>query len=188
MSAGIGIYEPKYPISAIADEVAGMEENAKSLPGKNAVAIFADGSSHKASDGAGNTIDISDGIYNWQEFEQNVLEEKYRHIESFFGISEERGKNFLYHLLELIRNRNAGEKINFARYVYILSRLEPDKKASPEQKAAYKEFSLKMYQWYQGENAEADCRHLKTAMNLYAYLTREKEETKDADNGTKLCR
>ncbi|MDE6620910.1 MAG: type III-A CRISPR-associated protein Cas10/Csm1, partial [Lachnospiraceae bacterium] len=91
----------------------------------------------------------------------------------------ERGKNFLYHRLALLRNR--GEKINFARYVYILSRLEPQKDASPEQKDAYKEFSTKMYQWYRGETEEADCRHLKTAINLYAYLTRDKEEMTDED-------
>jgi len=178
LSAGIGIYVPGYPISAIANEVAGMEECSKALPGKNAVTIFPDGSSHEAVDETGKKICVNDGTYSWQEFEQKVLEEKYRYLYEFFETSEDRGKNFLYNLLELIRNRS--EKISFARYVYLLSRLEPDRNAPPEQKAAYRKFSSKMYQWYQGENAPADCRHLKTAMNLYAYLTREKEGTADA--------
>lgn len=178
LSAGIGIYGATYPISAIAGEVADMEESAKALPGKNAVTIFADDSSHVVVDETGRSLHINDGTYGWQEFEQKVLKEKYRHLADFFDTSEERGRNFLYNLLELIRNRE--EKINFARYVYLLSRLEPDQKAAPEQKAAYKEFSEKMYQWYQGENADADCRQLRTAMNLYAYLTREKEEAADA--------
>lgn len=177
LSAGIGIYDAGYPISAIADEVADMEECSKSLPDKNAVTIFPDGGSHVIVNKMGKQIHISDGTYSWQEFEQNVLAEKYEHIHTFFEASEERGKNFLYNLLELIRNRN--EKINFARYVYILSRLEPDNNASSEQKTAYRTFSRKMYEWYQGENADRDCRHLKTAMNLYAYLTREKEELTD---------
>ncbi|MCM1326310.1 MAG: type III-A CRISPR-associated protein Cas10/Csm1 [Bacteroidales bacterium] len=181
LSAGIGIYAPGYPISAIADEVADMEESSKALPGKNAVTIFPDGSRHGIVNETGKEKVISDGTYSWQEFEQEVLGEKYRHIYEFFETSEDRGKNFLYHLLELIRLRSEEDKIHFARYVYLLSRLEPDKNAPPEQKAAYKEFSLKMYQWYQGANAEADCRHLKTAMNLYAYLKRDKEESADAD-------
>lgn len=178
LSAGIGIYAPNYPISAIASEVAGMEERSKALPGKNAVTLFLDGNGHVILNEAGRKIHISDGTYSWQEFEQNVLEEKFKHIYEFFESSEERGKNFLYNLLELIRNR--GEKINFARYVYLLSRLEPGREASPEQREAYKKFSSKMYQWYQGEHGDADCRHLKTAINLYAYLTREKEEMADA--------
>ncbi|MCM1047130.1 MAG: type III-A CRISPR-associated protein Cas10/Csm1 [Clostridiales bacterium] len=179
LSAGIGVYAPGYPISAIASEVAGMEEGSKALPEKNAVTLFPDGSSHEVLGGAGKKIIVSDGTYSWQEFEQKVLNEKYRHISEFFETSDERGKNFMYNLLELIRNR--GDKINFARYVYLLSRLEPDKDATPEQKDAYRKFSTRMYQWYQGENAEADCRHLKTAMNLYVYLTREKEETEDGE-------
>lgn len=179
LSAGIGVYDAGYPISAIAREVALLEEESKRLPGKNAVTLFQDGQDHSVINEQGRKLNISDGTYRWQEFEQSVLREKYQHIYNFFEKSDERGKNFLYNLLELIRNR--GEKINFARYVYILSRLEPQKDALPEQKEAYREFSVKMCQWYRGETQEADCRHLKTAMNLYAYLTREKEEMADED-------
>lgn len=179
LSAGIGIYDAGYPISAIAKEVALLEDKSKRLPGKNAVTLFEDGQDHERIDGQGRRLKVSDGTYSWQEFETRVLTEKYRHIYNFFETSDERGKNFLYNLLELIRNR--GEKINFARYVYTLSRLEPQKDAAPEQKKAYREFSVQMYQWYRGETGEADCRHLKTAINLYAYLTREKEETVHAD-------
>lgn len=176
LSAGIGIYASGYPISAIAREVAVLEDASKFLPGKNAVTLFEDGKSHTVINEAGEENSVSDGTYCWQELEQLVLGEKYQALYNFFTVSEERGKNFLYHLLELIRNRS--EKINFARYVYLLSRLEPEKGAPPEQKTAYREFSLKMYQWIKNE---ADCRQLKTAINLYAYLTREKEEMKDAD-------
>ncbi|MCM1183528.1 MAG: type III-A CRISPR-associated protein Cas10/Csm1 [Roseburia sp.] len=176
LSAGIGIYSSGYPISAIARETAVLEEKSKSLPQKSAVTVFEDGQSHTVTDEAGRERRISDGTYCWQEFEQLVLGEKYQAIHKFFAVSDERGKHFLYRLLELIRNQS--EKINFARYVYLLSRMEPEKGAPPEQKAAYREFSLKMYQWIK---SGADCRQLKTAINLYAYLTREKEETEDAD-------
>ena len=175
LSAGIGIYEPGYPIRAIAGEVAAMEEASKSLPGKNAVTLLEDGQYHTVEDGNGGWKTVSDGTYGWEELEQYVLGEKFRAVSRFFGISEERGRNFLYRLLELIRSRD--EKINFARYVYLLSRLEPGKDAAPEQKEAYREFSSKMYRWMKSGE---DCRQLKTAINLYAYLTREKEETEDA--------
>ncbi len=177
LSAGIGIYAPGYPISAIAGEVAELEEQSKTLPGKNAITLLPDGFTHDIAADSGKILQISDGTYQWQEFEQEVLQEKFRHISQFFDNSEDRGKHFLYHLLELIRNK--GEKINFARYVYILSRLEPEMTASKEQKESYLAFSKKMYQWYQGK--EADCRQLKTAITIYVYLTREKEEMIDAD-------
>lgn len=123
---------------------------------------------------AGGMISVEDGTYGWREFEQCVIEEKYRQIYRFFQISEERGMNFLYNLLELIRNR--GDKINFARYVYILSRLEPDQDADPSQRQAYKEFSGSMYRWF---GNETDSRQLKTAIQLYVYLKREKEGKED---------
>lgn len=158
ISAGIGIYDAGYPISAISGETAALEEAAKVLPGKNAVTLF----------------QAEEGTFKWKEFENCVLQEKYKVIYEFFRISEDRGKNFLYNLLELIRNRQ--EKINFARYVYILSRLEPEREASQQQKGAYAKFSEKMYQWIKNEE---DCRQLTTAIYLYVYLTREKEETRN---------
>lgn len=173
-SAGIGIYGESYPISAIASEVAELEDASKALPGKNAVTIFPDGRSHTVKSPAGGMISVEDGTYGWREFEQCVIEEKYRQIYRFFQISEERGMNFLYNLLELIRNR--GDKINFARYVYILSRLEPDQDADPSQRQAYKEFSGSMYRWF---GNETDSRQLKTAIQLYVYLKREKEGKED---------
>ncbi|MBR3623074.1 MAG: hypothetical protein IKN43_06985, partial [Selenomonadaceae bacterium] len=81
--------------------------------------------------------------------------------------NNERGKNFLYNLLELLRGKS--ERINFARYVYLLSRLEPDKSSGKKEKERYLEFANKMMLWH--ENDE-DVRQLKTAILLYVYLTR----------------
>jgi CRISPR-associated protein Csm1 len=169
LSAGIGVYQPGYPISAIAREVAELEDDAKKLPGKNAVTLFPDGMYHKSQE-----VQINDGTYSWEEFEKEVVAEKYRLLNNFFSRSQDRGKNFLYHLLELIRNRS--EKIYFARYVYLLARLEPEREAPIEQKENYKVFSEKMYRWYMEEN---DTRQLKTAINMYAYMTRIEEEISD---------
>ena len=175
LSAGIGLYTDSYPISVIADEVADMEEKSKKHEGKNSVTLFEDGEFHEE----GSEDYISDGTYAWDDFTEKVIQEKYTVIHSFFNKSEiqettsedEKGKALLYRLLELIRNRKAG--INFARFVYVLARMEPSAKAGLDEKTAYKEFSDHMYKWYQNEK---DCRELKTAINLYVYSIREREE------------
>lgn len=169
LSAGIGVYQDSYPISVIAQEVAEMEDASKKLPGKNAVTLFEDGCRHEY-DCQGNILNINDGTYKWDEFENEVLGEKYKVIEKFFSVSDERGFNYLYNLLELVRSQN--DKINFARFVYILSRLEPDIKADAIQKENYSEFSKNMIKWIRNES---DCRQLKTAINMYVYMNREKD-------------
>lgn len=155
ISAGIGIYPPKYPVSAMAREVGELEEFSKSYPGKNAVTVFDE-----------------NGTYSWDAFINGVLEEKYRVIADFFENCENtRGKAFLYHLLDYIRN--CDDKINMARFAYTLTRLEPDDKASDEQKELYRDFSFKMYKWLKNEE---DRRQMVTAIYLYVYSIRERQE------------
>lgn len=178
ISAGIGIYNPSYPISVMADEVAALEECSKNYPDKNAVTLPSEGKKHKIKISAGKEAEIDEGSYGWEILEKKVIGEKLAALCAFFGKPQEaakdateRGKNFLYNLLELLRGQS--EKIHFARYIYLLSRMEPDKDASPEEKERYGEFSEKMYRWYQDKE---DTRELKTAILLYVYLTRETEE------------
>lgn len=171
ISAGIGIYDSKYPISRIAYETAELEDMSKKLPGKSAVTLLDDGNYHNVNDSEGHVFSISDGTYTWNEFENEVIGDKYHEVSEFFGSSDTRGMSFMYRLLELVRNQT--ERINFARFVYVLSRLEPGKDAPPEEKAGYKQFSDKLTIWIREER---DRRHLKTAMTLYAYMTRNEEE------------
>ena len=86
---------------------------------------------------------------------------------------------FLYNLLELIRNQE--DRINFARFVYILARLEPDKEALPEVRQRYNIFSQNMYKWVRLDKADSnkltkDGRQLKTAMNIYSYIRRNNDK------------
>ncbi len=74
-------------------------------------------------------------------------------------------------MLQLVRGQE--DKINLARYVYLLARMEPGEQASQEEKDRYQLFSREMYKWI---HSEEDCRQLKTAINLYAYQIRDKEE------------
>lgn len=162
ISAGIGIYSDSYPISAIAEEVANLEDKSKTLEGKNAVTLLEDGCTHGG---------ISDGTYAWPEFQKEVLQEKFTLIYHFFEDYEDRGKAFLYNMLDFIRNQQ--EKINLARFVYLISRLEPDKEEKEKQKI-YRAFSEKMCEWIR---LQKDCRQLKTAITLYAYYTRDREDS-----------
>lgn len=163
ISGGIGVYDDKYPVHVIADEVGDMEDKSKKLPGKNAITFMEDGEEHTEADQV-----ISDGTYSWKIFEDEVIGEKYRIIAEFFDGTDDRGNSFLYHLLELIRNQE--EKINFARYVYLLARLEPEQKEGKEKIEAYRRFSANMFRWVQSEKNR---RQLKTAIQMYVYSKRE---------------
>ena len=181
LSAGIGMYGASYPIAVIAGETGAMEDRSKNLPGKDAVTLLEDGESHEMM-ADNEEKSISDGTYQWDCFEDKVVAEKYRTLAAFFDTTEKRGRNFLYKILELIRYqermmKGEGDKIGFARLVYLLTRLEPTKDGG--EKEAYRHFSKCMYQWIQSQE---DCRQLKTAINLYAYMNRERGEGTDENN------
>lgn len=181
ISAGIGMYGASYPIAVMAGETGAMEDRSKHLPGKDAVTLLEDGENHILI-ADGETKIVSDGTYQWDIFQEKVINEKYHTLAAFFDKTEKRGKNFLYKILELIRQQESmldgkGDKISFARLVYLLARLEPTREG--EEKAAYRHFSKCMYQWIQ--SAE-DCRQLKTAINLYAYMNRERGEGTDENH------
>ena len=176
LSAGIGVYHDSYPISAIASEVAEMEDASKSMPGKNAVTLLEDGGHHTITI-SGKQVKVKDGTCSWEEFEKRVLEDKLIPIRTFFDFSQDRGKAFLYHLLDLIRNQE--ERINFARFVYLLSRMEPDERAGSEEREAYRVFSEKMFRWITEEQDRAE---LKMAITIYAYLTRNDGEGNHREN------
>lgn len=172
LSAGIGIYDSSYPIRVIAEETGAMESASKSKVGKDSVTLLEDGAYH-LEDG----LRISDGTYTWSEFEEQVLGEKYTALCQFLDGSEDHGMAFMYHLLELLRQKD--DKINFARLVYIMSRMEPKEEGADKER--YEKFSQKIYQWIRSDDSDKDCRQLKTAMTLYAYVHRKKEEGDYAD-------
>lgn len=62
---------------------------------------------------------------------------------------------------------------NYGGYVYLLSRMEPQEHENKEKRAAYRSFSRKMYEW---SGKEQDRKELITAIYLYVYLNRKREE------------
>lgn len=159
ISGGIGLYQSGYPINIMAKETGLLEDAAKENPGKNAVTLFE-----------------KDGMYAWEVFLSQVLGEKFRVIQTFFDQSDDHGKSFLYHLLELLRDSE--DCIQTARFIYLLSRMEPEE--GQEQKDAYKLFSRKMYEWIKEPE---DRRQAITAMYLYIYLNRDREGQEEHEAG-----
>lgn len=173
LSAGIGIFDDHYPIRLSAEETAALEEAAKHLPGKNAVALFTP--ERKAvRDAKGNLlVQPEQGhIYAWDVFRTKVLTEKVGCLQSFFGKDDaEHGNTMLYNLLALLREAE-NDRINLARYAYLLARLSP-KKNAPDYKL-YEQFSHNMMDWA----LDAVQRHqLITAIYIYVYQNRKGGDT-----------
>lgn len=154
ISGGIGVYQDSYPIHVMAQETQFLEDCSKACDTKNAITIW-----------------NKDHCYPWPEFLEQVVAEKIGALQEYFGNNEERGMAFLYHLTELLRDYDT--KINIARYVYLLSRMEPERESSTEVKNAYQKFSEKMYLWSQNPK---DRKELLTAIYLYVYLNRKEED------------
>lgn len=170
LSGGIGLYKSGYPISSMAKEVEELENVAKNIDKerdfninikeKDAICLFEKNLSYK-----------------WQEFRDIVLGEKYRTIYDFFDNNNDYGKNFLYNILELIRNiddnrqrKDEDKNINFARYVYILARMEPVD--NDEAMIQYREFSEKMYKWIKNKQ---DRLEVIAAIYIYVYIKRQED-------------
>lgn len=173
LSAGIGIFDDHYPIRFSAEETAALEESAKHLPGKNAVALFTP--ERKAvRDAKGNLlVQPEQGhIYAWDVFRTKVLTEKVGCLQSFFGKDNAEHRNtMLYNLLALLREAE-NDRINLARYAYLLARLSP-KKNAPDYKL-YEQFSHNMMDWA----LDAVQRHqLITAIYIYVYQNRKGGDT-----------
>lgn len=154
ISAGIGLFDDHFPIRTAALQTAGLEDAAKSLPGKNAVALFGNG---------------TENAYSWEVFTQEVLGRKVAALEAFLADpAAGRGNSMLYNMLELLRSADQ-DRVPLARYAYLLARLAPPSQ-EPEF-AQYERFSKQMYAWVLSPE---DRRQLITAINLYVYRYRKR--------------
>lgn len=155
ISGGVGLFDDHYPIRLAAEETAAMEDEAKRLPGKNAISLFASGSG---------------SVYGWAAFEENVLGGKLAELKRFFRDGRnERGTAFLYNILALLRETqdDPRHKLPLARLAYLLARL------APKNDLSYQQFSQQMMDWATRERDRAE---LITALYLYIYQNR-KEAT-----------
>lgn len=173
-SAGIGVYTSKYPISRIAEEVSLLEKAAKSLDNKNGIALFG---VETVKDANGEYTQKAEHLYNWDEFKDYVIGDKLRRLQKYFNnkqaVEQAGGNSFLYKLMKFIKEAG-NDRINIARYAYLLSRMAPSgNKVSEEEKQHYNEFSKQMYTWILNQKDRSE---LLTAINIFVYLKRGKRE------------
>ena len=116
--------------------------------------------------------------YTWDVFIEKVAGEKLRCIKEYFRDNEETGSSMLYLMSALARDLDSGERLNIARFAYLLGRLRPedDSGYDPARKEEYEKklgvwrsFSDSLYKWIL--DAE-DRRQLITAMHIYSNLHR----------------
>lgn len=173
-SAGIGLYPDKYPVSRMAEEVADLESTAKRIDdAKDGLALFGQ---MMGQNREGETIFQVTHLYKWDVFQERVVGQKLRLLQGYFqratGRDQAAGNSFLYHLYEYLVGAQH-DRINIARYAYLLGRMAPSEKASQEEKESYRQFSSSMYNWALDKQ---DRQELLTAINVYVYLNRKREE------------
>ena len=151
LSAGIGIFDSSLPINTIASQTGNLEDIAKANEGKDSICLF-----------------DSENVFQFDEFIDKVCRDKFYQIKGFFDNESERGKTFVYKLLDLIRNRDEKNRINFARLAYYLARLEED--TPKERREGFRKFKHNMRNWYDDEK---EIRQVEMALVLYIYSIRE---------------
>lgn len=147
LSAGIGLFPDKTPVSIMAEETGKLEGAAKDND-KDSISLF-----DKAY------------TFKFDQFIDHIYKGKLEKIRHYFSIQDERGKSFVYKLIELLRNY---DRMNVARLAYYLTRLED---LTPrESKTEFKEFKDLFFTWYTGSEMERNEAEL--ALLLYIYEIR----------------
>ena len=147
LSAGIGLFPDKTPVSLMAEETGKLEGAAKDND-KDSISLFEKNYTLK-----------------FDQFIDNVYNGKLKSIRYYFNIQDERGKSFVYRLIELLRNY---DRMNIARLAYYLTRLED--KTSKDKKEEFKEFKDLFFSWYTGSKNER--KEAEIALLLYIYEIR----------------
>ncbi len=148
LSAGIGLFADKTPISLMAHQTGELEEAAKGNE-KDSISLFS-----------------SDYTFKFDQFITNVYDDKLEQIRYFFNHQDERGKNFIYKLIELLRNHDC---MNMARLAYYLTRLE--EVTRKEDRSKFKTFKNLFYSWYTDKD-DKDRKEAELALLLYIYEIR----------------
>ena len=147
LSAGIGLFPDKTPVSLMAEETGKLEGAAKDND-KDSISLFEKNYTLK-----------------FDQFINNVYNGKLKSIRYYFNIQDERGKSFVYRLIELLRNY---DRMNIARLAYYLTRLEDQ--TPKDKKEEFRKFKDLFFSWYTGSDNER--KEAEIALLLYIYEIR----------------
>ncbi|MBQ6568970.1 MAG: type III-A CRISPR-associated protein Cas10/Csm1, partial [Clostridia bacterium] len=158
LSAGMGIYEVKYPVIKSAVQTGDLESSAKErFEDKDAAALFSD-----------------EMIYKWDVLRDEIIGEKLAVLKSLISdniIDRAIGNSALYNILGLLKDAE-NDKINLARFAYQLARLAPTKNTNSEKYKSFRTVSGRLYTWAVDAKSR---KQLITAIYIYVYLTRKEE-------------
>lgn len=158
ISAGLGMFPEKYPVTAMARQSGELEECSKGIEGKNGITLFDE-----------------ESAYKWDDFTGKVVGEKFALLKEYLEKTPDKGNSMIYKMMSYIRHSD--EKINIARFAYMLGRIEPEDKADESTKELFRRFSMNMYKWI--KNGGEDKKQLLTAIYIYVYLNRKEKEDFD---------
>ena len=144
LSAGIGLFPDKTPVSLMAQQTGDLEGAAKDND-KDSISIF-----------------DKDYTLKFDQFIENVYRGKLEHIRYYFNSQDERGKSFVYRLIELLHNY---DRMNIARLAYYLTRLEDQ--TPKDKKEEFRTFKDLFFSWYTG--SETERKEAEIALLLYIY-------------------
>ncbi len=147
-SAGIGMFDAKYPIARMAAETGDLEDEAKA---------YSDKMTNKTKDAV--ALWSEQTVFSWDDFIHAVMPRMEKVREIFEG--NEKGKAFVYQLVELLRGFN--EAVSAPRLAYLLARSFEDSPDSAQ-------ISIKFYNW---ALSKKERRILIAALEWYVYSIRE---------------
>lgn len=173
LSAGMAMFSPTYPISKMAEIAGLLVQMSKNKKDKNSIALFGMETNLKAN----GQLECKH-IYTWADFEMKVCKEKMNYLLARLSFDDDKfnklsvGKSLIYRLMDLIQLADE-DKLNIARFAYILARMQPKQDKDEQKRKVYEDFVSKMYQWI---NNNEDKKQLATALNLLVYYLRDKKE------------
>lgn len=173
LSAGMAMFSPTYPISKTAEIAGLLVQMSKNRKDKNSIALFGMETNLKAN----GQLECKH-IYTWADFEMKVCKEKMNYLLARLSFDGDKfnklsvGKSLIYRLMDLIQLADE-DKLNIARFAYVLARMQPKQDKDEQKRKVYEDFVSKMYQWI---NNNEDKKQLATALNLLVYYLRDKKE------------
>ena len=177
-SAGLALFDEKYPVSQMARLTGELESAAKNFrPEKDSIALF--GLDSSCLDEGPQAA--AKHVYPWSVFQKEVCGEKLAFLQSklsFGGESDPArinvGKGQLYKWLLLLDTEDDG-KFNLARFAYSLARMDPGQNQPQQRREAYQQIKQKLFQWGSDPLAR---RQLVTAIHLMIYHKRDQQNGK----------